>query len=245
MAEETKVTPESEVKDSSETKQGEGAAPEGSIGAELDKITPEDKQDADHSKETVPLSVFLSLKEDMKELKSQLKEAKASEKKSVQIEGVKDLAAKYPDVSEDLLNDLLVASTSKAKAEVLQEVAPILERQKHKEEKEQFDRAFDKVFENAIKDNPDLPENIDKELIKTLVLTPKYRNVKVADILSQIYPKKEEGRQSSENDSVYAAGEIETIKSFENITEDQRKAVMADEKARKAYFDWLDKQVGQ
>lgn len=245
MSEETKVTPESEVKDSKEVSEGAGTAPEGSIGAELEKIVPEDKHDTDHAKETVPLSVFLSLKEDMKELKNQLKEAKAPEKKSMQIEGVKDLAAKYPDVSEDLLNDLLVASTSKAKAEVLQEVAPILERQKYKEEKEQFDKAFDRVFEKALKENPELPEYVDKELIKTLVLTPKYRNVKVADILSQIYPKKEEGRQSSENDSVYAAGEIETIKSFENITEDQRKVIMADEKARKAYFDWLDTKVGQ
>ena len=189
MAEETKVTPESEVKDS--TQNNEGAALEGTVEAELQKSAPEEKSTEETVKETVPLSVFLSLKEDMKELKSQLKEAKSSEKKSVQIQGVKELAEKYPDVKEELLADLLEASTSKAKSEVLQEVAPILERQRHKEEKERFDKAFDSVFEKALKENPDLPANIDKELIKTLVLTPKYRTVKVADILTQLYPKQE------------------------------------------------------
>ena len=86
---------------------------------------------------------------------------------------------------------------------------------------------------------------IDKELIKTLVLTPRYKGVKISDILTQIYPQVVTKKQSSENETATASGDIETITNFDKINPDQKKMIMADESARKKYFDWLDKQTGR
>ena len=118
---ETKVTHESETIDSQETVENE--LPELSFS--------EDKSES--SQETVPLSVFLAQKEDLKELKREIKEL-ASSKSKITIEGIEDLSSKYPDVSTDFINDMLSAATSKAKAEAMREVeskySPIIEKQK-------------------------------------------------------------------------------------------------------------------
>ena len=232
---ETKVTHESETIDSQETVENE--LPELSFS--------EDKSES--SQETVPLSVFLAQKEDLKELKREIKEL-ASSKSKITIEGIEDLSSKYPDVSTDFINDMLSAATSKAKAEAMREVeskySPIIEKQKQREELENFNNAFEKVFNKAIQDNPDLPKNIDKELIKTLVMTPKYKNIKISEILTNIYGSTVQGKGSSENETVAASEDVSTVTSFEKITPDQKKAIMDDPKARQKYFDWLDKQVG-
>lgn len=245
MEEESKVTPESEKIDSkAEATTAEKVEKDESGDAELAELLPREVKQ-EKTQDTVPLSVFLAQKEDLKELKKEIK-ALAESKTKVTVEGLGDLASKYPDVSQDFINDLLTAATEKARKEALTEVEskynPILEKQRYREEQEKFDKAFDKVFNRAVEENKELPENIDKELIKTLVQTPKYRNVKVADILTQVYGSVRQEKSSSENDTTAAASEIETISSFENITEEQRKVIMSDEKARKEYFNWLDKQ---
>ncbi len=215
---------------------------------ELPAITADDGDDEGKKPETVPLSVFLALKEDMKELKRTIKESKDSERDSVELEGLGELALKYPDVNAQFMADILKKASDKATEKAMSELdskyTPLLKKQQIKEEQEKFDIAFDKVFDKAIGDNPDLPKNVNKELIKTLVLTPKYKDKKIADILAEIYPESTQGKTSSENEALSAVGDVETIKDFSKITPEQKKAIMADDKARATYFSWLDKQVG-
>jgi len=240
---ETNVNPESEKIDS-KTKVTENVT-EGTVEAEMLKDAPTEFVEAESVKETVPLSVFLSLKDDMKELKKEIKNSSSSNKNSVRAEGVKNLSEKYPDVNEDFISDILSSAKNEALQEVESKYSPIIERQRYKDEQETFNKAFDTVYEKALKDNPELPKNIDKELIKTLVVTPKYKNVKISDILTQIYPNNNEGKQSSENDTVSSSGDVETITSFDKITNDQKTVIMADPKARQKYFNWLDTQTGR
>lgn len=229
---ETKVTPETEVK-------------EGTIEAEIKKEEVAPAPEKKHAPETVPLPVYLELKEDLKALKQEIKESKKNSQESVRIEGLGDLAEKYPDVDKDFIKDLLNSATVEATKKIEEKYNPILARQEEEKKQAAFDRAFDNLFEKAVQDNPDLPKNIDKDAIKELAITPKYRNVPVADILVKMYGSSNPGKESSETEVRTAADKVDDIVSFENITKEQRAAVMADPKARAKYFSWLDTQPGR
>lgn len=228
MAEETIVTPEAE----------KIAPAEGSVQAEIAKTQGE--PDVETKPETVPLSVFLALKDDVKELKKELKDAKTSDKSSATLEGFEEIAEKYPDVDKNFIKDMLGIVTSKAQKEIDEKYQPIIKDAEAKKAKEAFDTAFDKVYDKALKDNPDLPANIKKEMVKNLALTPAYRNTPVADILNELYGGVDTGKPSSE-DEIRAAGDAdEEVIDFEKITDAQKDKVLSNPKLRKEYFKFLD-----
>jgi len=215
---------------------------EGTVEAEIKKEESEKKPEIPETKEpqTVPLSVYLALKQDVKELKQEIKDSKESRKPAVTIEGLKDLAKKYPDVNEEFLQDILTSATSQAKLEIDEKYTPMIQKQEAERQREAFDKAFDKVFDKALKDNPDLPKNVDKEAIKALALTPTYKNTPLSEILKTLYPVSDEGKSASENDSRSADDSVSDIVNFEKITEAQKRLIMADPVARVKYFKYLD-----
>ncbi len=245
MDEETKVTPESEEIDSTTKESTEVEKEIVDTGdEELQAVIPSEKP-SDNSKpefDTVPLKVFLDLKSDLKELKKDLKEANTSSKSSAAIEGVKELANKYPDVSEEFMSDLFNSLKNSTTKELDSKYTALLEKQEYKDKLDKFNTAFNKVFDKAIEENPELPKDVDKKLIKTLIQTEEYRNVKVSDILTQIYGSQIKGKDTSEDETSLGAGEIESIKSFDNMTKEQESAIISNPKTRKKYFDWLDEQ---
>lgn len=229
----TTITQDTEVKDV-----------EGTVEAEIKKdeqVAPVESKKPD----TVPLAVYLELKEDLKTLRQEVKESKGSDKTKVLNDGVTDLAKKYPDVNEDFINDILSSATSKATKEIEAKYTPIIERQENEKKQVAFDRAFDNLFDKAVQDHPELPKSIDKELVKELAITPKYRNIPVADILVKMYGSVQEGKVSSENESRVNGNRVEDVVDFNKITADQRTTIMADEKSRTKYFNWLDTQTGR
>lgn len=233
MADEAIITPDTEVKDV-----------KGTVEAEINaQVAPVEIKEP--KAETVPLAVFLELKDELKTLKHEIKEAKSSEKASVVTRGINDLSQKYPDVSPDFIQDILNSATNEATKKIEEKYSPIIERQENEKKQAAFDRAFDNLFEQALKENPDLPQTIDKELVKELAITPKYRNVPVADIILKMYGSGVVGKPSSENEVRSGADKVESIVNFDKITEEQRREVMADPKARTKYFSWLDTQIGR
>jgi len=229
MAEAAKVTPGAEAI---------ATNVEGTVEAEIAKVAPEQK--AEPATETVPLSVYLSLKDDVKELRKEIKEAKNSEKSTVVLDGVEDLAKKYPDVSKDFINDILSSATSKAQKEIDSKYSPIIEKVEQEKKLETFNKAFDKVYDKALSDNPDLPANIDKEAIKTLSLTPAYKNTPISEILLKLYGTVEKGKETTENNMRTAGDSGEQVINFDKMTVEQRARVMDDPEARKKYFAYLD-----
>ncbi len=248
MAEEPKVTPETEEIVSTEAPATEAkvevAKKEESTDSELKDFLPTEEAPT-KPVETVPLSTFLALKDDLKDIKKAQKEASASQKASIQIDGINELSQKYPDVSKDFMNDIAKAISTKAEADALKKIeekySPIIAKQEQKDKLDIFNKKFDEVYDKALKDNPDLPKNIDKDIIKNLVLSPQYKNTKMADILVKVYGEQVSEKSSSENETRIATGDVETITNFDKITPDQKKAIMADDKARVKYFSWLDK----
>jgi hypothetical protein len=227
------ITPDEEVKNI-----------EGTVEAEMKKeeqVAPEKSNKPD----TVPLAVYLDLKEDLKALKQEIKESKGSDKSKVENKGMSEIAKKYPDVNEDFINDILSSATEKATREIEAKYSPIIEKQEKAEKQAIFDRAFDNLFDKAISDNPDLPKTIDKELVKELALTPKYRNVPLSDVLIKMYGNVTVSKSSSENDMRTSADRVSEVADFAKITPEQRSSIMEDPKARAKYFSWLDTQPGR
>lgn len=232
MADEAKVTPEAETI----------APKEGTVEAEVVKVEPQ--VPPEHKAETVPLKVYLELKDDLKALKQEVKQAQNSEKSKVEVEGVADLALKYPDVNQEFIKDLLSSATNSATKKIEERYTSVIEKQEEERKQAAFDKAFDNLFDKTLAENPELPKTIDKALIKDLALTPKYRNTPLSEILLKMYPVVSEGKASSENDMRSASDRVDDVVSFDKITPDQKKAIMADPTVRQKYFDWLDKQPG-
>ena len=231
MADEAIITPTEEAKD-------------GTVAKELGEIevAPLDTPKK-NSPETVPLAVYLELKDDLKSLKQEIKDSKESKHKTVAVAGLDELTKKYPDVSESFIVDMLNSATSEATRKIEEKYSPIIERQENEKKQAAFDKAFDNIYNKALQDNPDLPKTIDKELIKELTSTPKYRNIPVADILVKMYGVAQAGKPSSEDEARTGADKVDDVVDFSKITKDQKTAVMADANARTKYFAWLDKQI--
>lgn len=206
---------------------------------------PEEPQDKEPNEpDTVPLATFLELKKDMKELKKEVEGASSkSQEKKVAIEGIDDLRRKYPDVNEDFISDMLSSATAEATKKIEAKYEPIIQRQEAEKKQAAFDRAFDKLYNETVEANPDLPKSIDKDAIKALAISPQYRNTPLSELLQKMYGGVvQEGKSSSETAMRASADRVEDIVSFDNITPEQKNLIMKDDKVRKKYFDWLDKQ---
>lgn len=218
---------------------------EGSVEAEINKVNQEVAPSETSKPDTVPLSVYLDLKEDLKNLRKEIKQSSTENKSTIEVNGITDITKKYPDVNEDFIKDILFTATKEATSKIESKYSPIIERQEKAEKQATFDRAFDNLYNKVISDNPDLPKNIDKDLVKELASTPKYQNVPLADILLKMYGTVSEGRSSSENSMRSSGDRVDEIVSFDKITPEQKNAIMADPTARSKYFNWLDTQVGR
>ncbi len=222
MADETIVTPEAEKI----APQPEAPA-EGSM-ASIEAPAPEAKKE-----ETVPLSVYLALKDDVKELKQELKarpQSKAEEKATI-----KAFTEKYPDTDPDAISAIIQMAVSEVEAKY----TPIIERQESEKKQEAFDKQFDIIFDKALALNPD-SKDVDKEVIKALALTAQYNNTPVADLIKKVYPTSTVGKATTENDMRATGDAVERIVDIDSITPEQRSQIIADPKLRQEYFDKLD-----
>lgn len=226
MADEAIITPEVE----------KITPPEGTVEAEIAKETP--PEPAKPEPQTVPLSVFLALKEDLKDLKDEIKNSKG-DKNTIKTEGVAELAKKYPQVEQEFIEDILNSAKTSVLKEVEGKYNPIIEKQELDSKKKAFDTAFDKVYDKAVADNADLPKNINKEAIKQLALTPAYRNTPISEIITSLYGTVQ-GRTTTENEARTKADIVVDNIDFAKMTKEQKDAVLEDPKARKAYFNYLD-----
>lgn len=202
---------------------------EGSI-ASLETVMPEAKLE-----ETVPLSVYLSLKDDVKDLKKELKEIARPQTKSEVNATLKTFAEKYPDTDPDAIASII----SMAVSEVEAKYTPIIERQDAEKKQVHFDKAFDDIYTKALAENPDV-QDVDKEVIKALALTPQYNNTPVSDLIKKVYPAGSTGKATTENDMRMSADTVQKLVDIDSITQDQRTKILENPETRKAYFDKLD-----
>lgn len=133
MADEAQVTPPAE----------EIATQIGSLES-IEQETIETKKEA----ETVPLATYLAVKDDVKQLKKELKELKTAPK-AERAEDVEALASKY-GVDESFIEDMLAVATKKAQKEMETKYVPEIETLKAERVKETFDKKFDELYTQEI-----------------------------------------------------------------------------------------------
>lgn len=223
MADEAQVTPPAE----------EIAKQPGSL--ETLDTTPEKKE-----AETVPLATYLAVKDDVKQLKKEIKELKTAPK-SERAEDVEALANKY-GVDESFIEDMLAVATKKAQKEMETKYVPEIETLKSERAKETFDKKFNELYTQeieALKEEwVEIPKGVDKETIKALAIAnPK---TPVRDILKKLYPPEEKSRWTTENDTRPAMDIVGDIVDVNNLSKEQQARILADPKARQKYFDMLD-----
>jgi hypothetical protein len=236
---ETKVNLESEKIDSPEI-----PTDEKKVDGAVDEILKDLPEEQKTEPKVVPEAAFLELKSELKALKKELKDAKTSEQKAVIVSDIRDLTEKYPDVDKSFIQDILNSATIEATKKIEEKYTPILQKQEQEKKIQEFNKAFDNLYEKTLNENPELPSNIDKEIVKTLAMTPAYRKIPLSEVIKKIYGESVQDKTTTENDMRVGADKIDDIVSFEKITPEQKKAIMSDEKSRKKYFNWLDTQVG-
>jgi hypothetical protein len=236
---ETKVNPESEKIDSPEI-----PTDEKKVDGAVDEILKDLPEEQKTEPKVVPEAAFLELKSELKALKKELKDAKTSEQKAVIASDIRDLTEKYPDVDKSFIQDILNSATIEATKKIEEKYTPILQKQEQEKKIQEFNKAFDNLYEKTLNENPELPSNIDKEIVKTLAMTPAYRKIPLSEVIKKIYGENTPSKITTENETRTGADKIDDIVSFEKITPEQKKLIMSDEKSRKKYFNWLDTQVG-
>jgi hypothetical protein len=236
---ETKVNLESEKIDSPEI-----PTDEKKVDGAVDEILKDLPEEQKTEPKVVPEAAFLELKSELKALKKELKDAKTSEQKAVIVSDIRDLTEKYPDVDKSFIQDILNSATIEATKKIEEKYTPILQKQEQEKKIQEFNKAFDNLYEKTLNENPELPSNIDKEIVKTLAMTPAYRKIPLSEVIKKIYGENTPSKITTENETRTGADKIDDIVSFEKITPEQKKAIMSDEKSRKKYFNWLDTQVG-
>lgn len=204
---------------------------EGSV-ATLENATPEAP-----TPKLVPERDLLAVKDKVQKKDDELKEARArikeleerwTTKGSPELE---DLKAKYQWVDADFLDD--VAKLIEKKAE--EKLAPVRNQQKQ----ESFEKQWNALYNDQLAKAEWVDKSkVDPELIKALALSPQYRNTPIKELIEKLHKVEPTGRATTENDMRPAMDLVsDVIDADKEPTNEQKKRIFADPKARQKYFD--------
>lgn len=219
MADEATITTEVEI-----------SGQEGSI-ATIENAT----QIEETTEEVVPKRDLMRVKDDRDKLKARVKELEAMEKPQGSPD-LDSLKAKWEwTVDADFLSD--VEKLVEKKAE--EKLAPVRNQQKQ----EAFEKQFAALYNDQLAKAEWVdPSKVDKDVIKTLALSPQYRNVPIKDLIEKLHKVEPTGRETTENDMRPAMDIVSDVIDVNTITPEQKERIMKDPKAREKYFKALDSQ---
>jgi hypothetical protein len=189
--------------------------------------------------DTVPVRDLLAVKDKNHELKSELK-ARDERIKALE-EALKqaptgDVETQFADVDPRFIKGI----TEKAKKEAIAEMEAILAKQNQSAE---FSRKLDDTLEKQLivarQNGVKIPENVDKSLLKALALQNPKEPISV--LAERLYGVDMQAKATTENDARPAMDYVTEDVDLRKITPEQQERIMADPKARKAYFAALDK----
>lgn len=199
---------------------------------------PEDsgRQTAPESKKEslVPEWKLLDLKNEVKELKKQLKEKSIDTKQFN--ESTKELLEEYSDVDPGFINKLISVAKEEAKRDLL----PELDKIKAQENKKQIESRLNQLLEDSLEKNPDLKDVVNKEVIKSLAMLPQNRNKTMSQLLEETYGRvAEKGTRSFEKPSHNKNKETD----FSNLSEDEEREILNDPVSAKKYAQYQAEQI--
>jgi len=219
MAEEAKMTPEVEAKETETTKAevvAETKAGDVKIG---DVVSQPEVEKA----RTVPESVFLEEKRERKELSKQVKELTkliedGANKKEVSSD-IKAIADEF-GLTEGAVEKLIRKVGEQTKSEYDKEIEAKLRPLQEKEKSENVDKTFNDHFEKLMESMPEYKDIASRDVIKSLSLDPKNANKTFSKILEESYGHLVTGRKTLETTQA-RGGNSDTSIDFDKARKDQ------------------------
>lgn len=198
----------------------------------------EPEEDEPSQEGVVPLSLFLELKREMKELK----EKTAASNDDV----IADLSSRY-DVDPQFMQEMVDAISSKTAKQFQDKYEPLIEKQVKEREQEKVESVFDKVFDKAVKQFSGNESIIQKDLIKRLALDPENADKSVKQLIEWAYGgalETVEGKPSVSFEKPKAGGgKKSTTLDFANLSPEDHKTIADDPKLRAEYGEWVTQNV--
>lgn len=185
--------------------------------------------------DTVPLSAFLDLKKDLKEMKEALKEAKDS-KGNVASADVAAIAEQF-GVDAGFLEQYGKTIADKTQKELEAKFMPLLEKQDREKRQVETAQLFEKVFNDALTELPEYGKVVNKDVIKALAFSPANANKTLPQIIEETYGNAIQGRPSIE--TTRPAPNKEEHVDFDKMTPEQAAEASADPRQAGKYTEYL------
>lgn len=199
-------------------------------------ITPEPEE---KKQETVPLSVHLEIKNELKELRRMMKDKVVS---GDEVEEIAETLAEKYDTSSDFIKDLLSTSLPMIEKRLDEKYSKVIKKQEVERAEEKKDKLFGQLFDSVMSNNPDLKDVVNKEVIKKLALDPANSKKKLTEIIKEVYGNVKTTGTKKSFDGYQPTGDKGDI-DFTNADPEQMKLVGQDKKLRKEFGDHLVKNI--
>lgn len=233
MAEEAITTPAEEVNSTETTPEVvvQNEQPE-TIG---EALNPTQKKD-----DSVPLSTFLEMKKENKELARQMKDLKKSiEQGASRKEVSTDLQAlsEKHGVDADFLQEFAETVRAQSQAEVEEKLKPLKEGERAKK----IDEAFSTHFQKAMAQVPEFEGIVNRDVIKTLSLNPANANKTFIQIIEESYGHLVQGKRTLDTATTRAGKNDSLDVDMDRAKKDSTyfNDVMANPTLKKKYNDTL------
>lgn len=193
----------------------------------------------------VPEAVFLEVKNELKEMRRDIRDGKIS--KGEVSSSLEELGAKY-DVDPDFLQGLAASIKKDTEAEFNQRLEKELEPYKKTAEaarKGEVDKVFNEHYDKTLKAMPEYKDIASKEVIKALALDPKNQDKTFAKILEEAYGHLITGKRTLD-DSKPGSGKTITEIDFEKARKDSDyfNQIMGNPDLKKKYNEGIEKRLG-
>ena len=187
--------------------------------------------------EMVPLSNFLEIKKEKKQLEKTVKElqekvANGATKSEVNSD-LKAIADKY-DVDPEFLNELSTVIYAKAKGDATKDVEDKLKPLEAKEKAERIEKVFSENFNKVMEEMPEYANVVNRDVIKELSLLPQNAKKTFQQIIEDTYGKTVTGKKTMEPSSPRGGKDAGLDKSRLSDPE-YFKEVMANPELKKEY----------
>lgn len=239
MAEEANITPVEESKDTA-VEQNDAPEQDGAHEATVGELLNIEPKESPKKEEAIPLSSFLEMKKENKQLQKELKELRkaideGATRKEVAAD-IKELSEKH-GVDAEFLQDFASAIRSGSKKELEEELAsqlkPLTEKEREKKIEEVFSTHFDKALDSA----PEYKNVVNREVIKALSLNPANKNKTLNQIIDDAYGHLVQGRRTIETASPRAGKNDDNSLDVDRARSDSAyfKEVMSNPDLKKKY----------
>ena len=258
MSKETKIAPAEEANETeptiseveeeakAESKDKPEATKEEKIGDVLkdEEETTDDKKSALPTKkqeETVPLSVFLEVKNDLKDLKESIRNGATQREVN---RDLKAIAEKH-DVSLEFIEELGEVLEARAEARAEARVSSRLKPLEEKEKSERFNRVFEQHYNLALENNPEFKDIANKDVIRSLVSDPRNSNKTFSQVMDEAYGHLVTGKKTLESPSSRSKLSDTSEINYEKAQKDEKyfSEIMANPVLKEKYNKNLEKRL--